>query len=81
MRKGLMLFLFFAAAVGASAQRPDVAAQGTAWFGTPGPAPLSDPRKPVMKYDDAFPPLPARFTPRPGKPDESITAFDVRADG
>ncbi len=38
-----------------------LAAQSPAWFGTDAPPPASDPRKPVLKYDDAFGPLPARF--------------------
>ena len=56
MRKGLILFLFVAGAIAGP-----TAADSPAWFGTPGPAPVSDPRKPVMKYDDAFAPLPAQF--------------------
>jgi hypothetical protein len=75
MRKGLTLVLFVAAAIAAAA-----AAEDTAWFGTPGPAPLSDPRKPVMKYDDVFAPLPARFAHRPGKFDELLDAAAVKAD-
>jgi hypothetical protein len=80
MRKGLMLFLIIAAAAGVSAQRPEVTAQGTAWFGTPGPAPLSDPRKPVMKYDDVFGPLPTAFAHRPNKADELLDAAALKAD-
>lgn len=56
------------------------AAEGTAWFGTPGPAPLSDPRKPMMKYDDAFGPLPATFAHRPGKTDELLDGAALKAD-
>ena len=80
MRRGVMLFLIVAAAAGARGVQPDVAAQGTAWFGTPGPAPLSDPRKPVMKYDDAFGPLPTHFTHRPGRFDELLDASALKAD-
>ena len=43
-----------------------LAAQNTAWFGTPVPPPLSDPRKPIMKHDDAFAPLPAHFAASAG---------------
>ena len=43
-----------------------IAAENGAWFGTPIPPGLSDPRKPIMKYDDAFGPLPAQFAHRPG---------------
>jgi hypothetical protein len=56
------------------------AAEGTAWFGTPGPAPLSDPRKPVMKYDDVFAPLPVHFPHRSGKFDELLDAAALKAD-
>ena len=54
----MTLFLLVAAAIAVP-----TAADNPAWFGTPGPAPLSDPRKPVMKYDDVFAPLPAQFRP------------------
>ena len=69
--------------VAAGRRRRAVAAaadDGTAWFGTPGPAPLSDPRKPVMKYDDVFAPLPAQFAHRPGKFDELLDAAALKAD-
>jgi hypothetical protein len=56
------------------------AADSTAWFGTPGPAPLSDPRQPIMKYDDAFGPLPVRFPHRPGRQDELLDAAALKAD-
>jgi hypothetical protein len=75
MRKGPVLLLFVAAAVAMP-----TAADPTAWFGTPGPAPPSDPRKPVMKYDDLFAPLPARFAHRPGKSDELLDAAALKAD-
>src|SRR5436853_3322293 len=86
MRNGLIAFLITFAAIGsASAQR---GARGTApsepkssaWFGTPLPPPLSDPRKPVMKYDDAFAPLPAAFAHRKGKFDELLDAAALKAD-
>jgi hypothetical protein len=75
MRKGLSLVLFVAAAIAMP-----TAADTTAWFGTPGPAPLSDPRKPIMKYDDAFAPLPAHFAHRPGRFDELLDAAALKAD-
>jgi len=56
------------------------AAETTAWFGTPLPPPLSDPRKPVMKYDDAFAPLPAQFAHRPGKSDELLDCAALKVD-
>ena len=40
------------------------------WFATPLPPGLSDPTKPIMKYDDAFSPLAARFPRLPGQHDE-----------
>src|SRR5215467_9506774 len=50
------------------------------WFNTPLPPPLSDPRKPIMKYDDAFGPLPASFPHRAGRHDELLDAAAVKAD-
>ena len=75
MRKGLVLFLIVAAAVAMP-----TAADNTAWFGTTGPAPVSDPRKPIMKYDDVFRPLPAAFVHRPGRFDELLDAAALKAD-
>src|SRR3977135_971349 len=75
MRKGSILFLFVAAAI-----TVPTAADNPAWFGTTGPAPLSDPRKPVMKYDDAFGPLPATFSHRPVLFDELLDAAALKAD-
>src|SRR5262245_63017719 len=49
-----------------------LAAQNAAWFGTPVPPPLSDPRKPIMNHDDAFAVLPTHFAPRPGRHDELL---------
>ena len=69
MRKALMLFVILAAAFALP-----TADDTTAWFGTAGPSPLSDPRKPVMKYDDVFAPLPARSRIVPGKADELLDA-------
>src|SRR5471030_3033979 len=75
MRKILTLFVFLAAAIVA----PD-AADNPAWFGTPLPPPVSDVRKPVMKYDDTFAPLPTTFAHRPGKYDELLDAAALKAD-
>jgi len=75
MRKSLMLFLIVPAAIAAPS-----AEDTTAWFGTTSPAPLSDPRKPVMKYDDVFGPLPTAFAHRPGKADELLDASALKAD-
>ncbi len=80
MRKGLTLFVMVVAALGARRLQPSVGAQGTAWFGTPGPAPLSDVRKPVMKYDDVFAPLPTHFPHRQGRFDELLDAAALKAD-
>src|SRR5262245_63985914 len=56
------------------------AADNKAWFGTPVPPPLSDPRKPIMKHDDAFAVLPTRFAPRPGRHDELLDGAVLKAD-
>jgi len=50
------------------------------WFGTPLPPPLSDPRKPVMKYDDGFAPLPVGFPHRPGRGDELLDGAALKKD-
>ena len=55
-------------------------AENGAWFGTPAPTAASDPRKPIMKYDDAFAPLPARFAHRPGRHDELLDGAVLKAD-
>jgi hypothetical protein len=75
MRRGLMLLVIVAAAIVVPS-----ADDNPAWFGTTGPSPLSDPRAPVMKYDDVFAPLPARFAHRPGKFDELLDAAALKAD-
>ena len=56
------------------------AAQNAAWFGTPVPPPLSDPRKPIMKHQDAFAPLPAHFPPRQGHHDELLDGAVLKTD-
>jgi len=65
-----------AAAVAAPRAQPDKGA----WFGTPVPPPLSDPRQPVMKYDDVFEPVPFRFAHRPGRFDELLDAAALKRD-
>jgi len=75
MRKGMTLLMLIAATVAMPA-----AADSPAWFGTAGPAPLSDPRQPIMKYDDVFEALPAQFTHRAGKFDELLDAAALKAD-
>jgi Peptidase family M28/PA domain len=75
MRTGLLFCLI----VGAAAALPS-AADNAAWFGTPLPPPVSDVRKPIMKYDDAFGPLPAAFAHRPGKFDELLDAAALKQD-
>ena len=57
-----------------------LSAQNAAWFGTPLPPPASDPRKPVLKYDDVFAPLPANFAHRPGKSDETLDGAALKQD-
>ena len=75
MRKGLTLLMLLTAALAMPA-----AADNPAWFGTTGPAPVSDPRQPIMKYDDVFEPLPAQFPHRAGKFDELLDAAALKAD-
>jgi hypothetical protein len=55
-------------------------AERTAWFGLPPPPPASDPRRPIMKYDDVFAPPPAQFVHRPGKFDEILDGTVLKAD-
>jgi len=56
------------------------AADNGAWFGTPVPPPVSDPRKPIMKHDDVFAPLPVAFAHRPGRHDELLDGAALKAD-
>jgi hypothetical protein len=56
-----------------------LSAQNTAWFGTPMPPPASEPRKPIMKYDDAFAPLPTHFAHRT-KGDEVLDGSALKRD-
>ena len=55
-------------------------AQQTPWFGIQLPPPLSDPRKPIMKHDDLYAPLPAQFPHRPGKHDELLDGAVLKTD-
>jgi hypothetical protein len=75
----IMRHLLIVMVVAAALATPS-AADKTAWFGIPLPPPLSDPRQPIMKYDDAFAPLPAQFAHRPGKSDELLDAAALKAD-
>jgi len=74
MRRELLLILIVAGALATPH-----AAETTAWFGTPVPPAVSDPRKPVMQYDDVFAPLPTQFVHRPGKFDELLDAAALKA--
>lgn len=56
------------------------AQEKTAWFGIPVPPPLSDPRQPVMKYDDVFEPVPFHFAHRPGRFDELLDGAALKKD-
>jgi len=51
-----------------------------AWFGTPVPPAVSDPRQPVMKYDDVFAPVPVHFAHRPGRSDELLDGAALKKD-
>ena len=63
----------------ASLARPE-AQDKAAWFGTPVPPPLSDPRQPVMKYDDVFAPVPFQAARRPGRFDELLDGAALKKD-
>ena len=75
MRNGLILLLFTLA----TAAMPS-AADDAAWFGTPVPPGVSDPRKPVMKYDDVFAPPPVHFTHRAGRSDDLLDGAALKKD-
>ena len=75
MRNGLILLLLTLAA----AAMP-VAADDAAWFGTPVPAGVSNPRKPVMKYDDVFAPVPVHFVHRAGRSDDLLDGAALKKD-
>jgi hypothetical protein len=76
LRKQLPWF-FIATAMAAM----PLAAQNGAWFGTPLPPGVSDPRKPVMKHDDAFSPLPVSLAKRHGRPgDDLLDGAALKAD-
>src|SRR5579872_6551079 len=49
------------------------------WFATAVPPPLSDPTKPVMKFDDAFAPFAAKFAHAPGGHDELLDGAVLKA--
>jgi hypothetical protein len=49
------------------------------WFATALPLPLSDPTKPVMKYDDVFAPLAAKFPHVAGRHDELLDGAELKA--
>src|SRR5262249_3861929 len=55
-------------------------AENPAWLGTPLPPPLSDPRAPIMKYDDVFGALPAHFATRSGGFDELLSGAALKRD-
>jgi hypothetical protein len=57
-----------------------VSAQSAPWFGTPTPPPMSDPRKPIMKYDDAFAAVPTHFVHRPGRFDDLLDGAALKKD-
>jgi Peptidase family M28/PA domain len=64
----------------AVAAMPLAAQNNGAWFDTPVPPPLSDPRKPIMKHDDVFAPLPVQLAHRPGRHDELLDGAALKAD-
>ena len=54
-------------------------AENGAWFGIPVPPAASDPRKPIMRYDDVFPALPTHFVHRPGRHDELLDGAALKS--
>ncbi|HJZ70247.1 MAG TPA: M28 family peptidase [Vicinamibacterales bacterium] len=75
MRTTWQLIALLASSVSAASL---VAQGGGAWFGIPAPPPLSDPRKPVMKYDEVFAPLRAQFPRRAGRADELLDGAELK---
>ena len=57
-----------------------VSAQTGPWFGTPTPPPMSDPRKPIMKYEDRFAAVPTHFVHRPGRFDDLLDGAALKKD-
>lgn len=52
--------------------------QSGPWFGTALPPALSDPTKPVMKYDDTVSPIAANFPHVPGRHDELLDGVELK---
>src|SRR5579872_6819927 len=50
------------------------------WFATPLPLGLSDPTKPIMKYDDAFAPLAAKFPRDPAQHGDLLDGAALKID-
>jgi Peptidase family M28 len=69
-----------AALIAALAAAPRAQDDKGPWFGTAAPPPASDPRQPVMKYDDVFAPVPFHFAHRPGRFDELLDGAALKRD-
>src|SRR5262249_58621946 len=80
MRMKWPLIVLTACVAAATLHAQTSAPKSAAWFGTPLPPPLNDPRKPIMKYDDGFAPLQAEFRHRPGRHDELLDGAALKAD-
>ncbi len=79
--RNVYLLLLVAGIASAQARRgaaPAAPAVGP-WFATALPAPLSDPTKPVMKYDDTFAPFAAKFPHTAGQHDELLDGAELKA--
>jgi hypothetical protein len=72
----LLAIVMCVAAASISAQ----SGRGGAWFGTPLPAAASDPRRPVMRYDDVFAPVPVHFAPGRGRFDGLLDGAALKKD-
>jgi hypothetical protein len=75
MTKALLLVAVAATVLAAQAPPPSAA-----WFGVPLPPPASDPRRPIMKYDDVMGTVPARFAHRAGRFDELLDGAALKQD-
>ncbi len=72
---GVMFITASIVALGQSpraAQSASNAAKEGPWFATPLPPGLTDPTKPAVRYDDALPPVAAKFAHTPGRHDELL---------
>jgi hypothetical protein len=81
MRRQLITLCIGAAvAFGQAQTQAKTQAKTGPWFATPLPPGLSDPTKPVMKHDDAFAPVAAKFPHAAGQHDELLDGAELKKD-